>query len=335
MLQSSPSTAPAPARRWQPGGSRNLVLARVGDKSLHATWLKPAHTARDWDLHLSYYGSRLGPVPRSGRGLSWSNDPERSKFYGISVALERAGIDLDAYDYIALPDDDLVATVADWNLGFQLMRKHDLGAAQLSLNPFSFFGHLDTVHRPGLELRYVSLIELMAPIIRVDVFKRCLPYLRDHDNIWAMDHVLAAQLRDTPRAMAVLDAVSVLHTRSFWTGPLYAPIRAAGTDPHSVERRYLEAHGIERVERRTLGALTRGGRSVQAPWWDDIYLAGPRLWRKLRALRRVKSLADSCGGRIFLRRQYPGTPALELDRRRQRGGPFGLQNLTRRADDPR
>jgi hypothetical protein len=297
--------------RMQGGRKRNLVILRAGDASLHATWLPPA-SKRNWDLHISYFGSKDAPTPLDKEGVTWSRDTDNNKWNGIARALGRKMFSLDDYDYVAVPDDDLIGSPDTWNAAFDLARRHHLGACQLSLHHASFFGYLDTLKRPFLELRFAPVVELMAGIIRVDVFKKIIPYLSLEDNLWAMDHVVAGLLREQPRSMAILDAVSVLHTRAFWTGPLYNSSRASGRSLHQIEADFLSRHGLERVERRNFGGLTRSGRYLKRLWWTAPLLVPARLLRKYRHLRGLLRIAHAEDGRVYLLRRIAGVPGLEV-----------------------
>jgi len=295
--------------RMQGGRKRNLVILRAGDASLHGTWLPPGGK-RNWDLHISYFGSNEAPTPLDKDGVTWSRDADNNKWNGIGRALGRQMFSLDAYDYVALPDDDLIGSPDTWNAAFDLARRHHLGAYQLSLHHASFFGYLDTLKQPFLELRYVPVVELMAGIIRVDVFKK-MPYRSLEDNLWAMDYVVARLLKEQPKSMAILDAVSVLHARDFWTGPLYNSSRASGRSLHQIEADFLSRHGFKRVERRNLGGLTRGGRLIKRLWWT-LFLIPARVLRKYRYLRGLRKIAHAEEGRVYLLRRFASVPGLEV-----------------------
>jgi hypothetical protein len=297
--------------RIEGGGRRNLVILRAGDASLHGTWLPPSFK-RNWDLHISYFGSKEAPTPLDKSGVTWSRDTDNNKWNGIARAVGRQMFSLDDYDYVAVPDDDLIGSPETWNAAFDLARRHGLNACQLSLHHASFFGHLDTLKQPCLELRYAPVVELMAGIIRVDVFKKMIPYLSLQDNLWAMDYVVAHLLAEQPRSMAILDAVSVLHTRDFWTGPLYSSSRASGRSLHQIEADFLSRHGLERVERRNLGGVTRGGRFLKRLWWTAPLLIPARLLRKYRHLRGLRKIAHAEEGRVYLLRRFASVSGLEV-----------------------
>jgi hypothetical protein len=252
-----------PEKTEQPprGERRNLILLRAGDASLHGSFFKRSETTRTWDLHVSYYGAAGAPATVDGETFSWSNDQGSSKFNGIAACIKKAPHLLELYDYIAIPDDDLLFTKGDWDAAFQLARQYDLVACQPSLNPLSFYSHDITLRRRRLRLRWVSLIEAMAPIIRADVFKQLMPILALPDNVWAVDHVLA-EIVSRPKAFAVLDEVSVLHTRAVASGPSYDAIRAARRTPQDVFQEFMQRHGFTRHEFRLLGAVDRSGKVV-------------------------------------------------------------------------
>ncbi|MBI1339138.1 hypothetical protein GC169_02845 [bacterium] len=301
-------------------GSRFLVLARAGDSSLHPAWLEAgggrsgralvkAASDRGWDLHLSYFGKADEPRKARAPNVTWSHDPQPSKWPGVAAALRSGKIDLDRYDYIALPDDDIVADAATWLRAFRTAQKHRLGACQLSLLHGSFFGHRRTLRIPGLELHYTSRVELMAPILRVDVLRALIPWLELDDNFWGIEHVVAHLLRDEPRSIAVLDTASVLHTRRFWTSGAYDAFRSAAADPRKVERDFLDRHGVPWIAEAILGGVRLDGRPIDRVWWTASTQLGARALRKLREVNHRALIATVREDEIVLLRRFSGCPA--------------------------
>jgi len=58
--------------------SRNMIVVRSGDESLHPFWLRGA-AERHWDLHVSYFGSRAAPEGAEAGVFTWSGDGGASK----------------------------------------------------------------------------------------------------------------------------------------------------------------------------------------------------------------------------------------------------------------
>lgn len=115
---------------------RNLVLLRCGDESLHSTFFSGSSAPRNWDLHISYYGKAGAPPAIAGEPFTWTADG-LTKFDGIAACVANAPFDLDAYDYIAVPDDDVICTRDDRNKAFDLARQCNLAACRFSLHPRS------------------------------------------------------------------------------------------------------------------------------------------------------------------------------------------------------
>jgi len=294
------------------GRNRNLIILRAGDGSLHGSWLNPASGPRNWDLHISYYGTRGVPVPLGGPNTTWSQDNDTSKWAGIATALSRGMFSLDDYEYIALLDDDIITTTRALNRAFDLAREHNLAACQMSLYQDSFYEFLCWLRHPFLTLHYTSHIELMAPILRVDIMKRVEPYFALPNNLWAMDHIVGNVAGERPRSIAVLDEVSILHTRAYRSGEIYKVF--SGTDPKDAERRFLEEHGFSRLERTIQGGLTRGRRFINFLWWTKIAFLRARFIRRIRSLNPALSrIASASDGRVTVMRRMEGTSGLPID----------------------
>ncbi len=272
---------------------RNLILLRAGDSSLHRTFFRGSPSARTWDMHISYYGSAGEPVVVRGEEVSWSADGGRSKFNGLFSCIEKLPSLLDNYQYIAIPDDDLICSKDDWNVAFSLADKYQLGACQLSLVPRSYYSHDITLRRPGLLLRYVTMVEAMAPIIRTDVLRRLLPVMALTDNFWGIDDVLADLLIDKPKSVAILDAVSVVHTRAVMSGPMYDIIINQGRTPWEAREAFMQRHGFHSHDRKLLGAVGANGRERSDTGQIEQPLRLPDLLQRYRKKRKIYSIARS------------------------------------------
>jgi hypothetical protein len=287
---------------------KNLIIVRGGDESLHPTWLAQKDVARSWDLHISYFGSKDAPPHAGEDGVTFTKDEARYKWGGMHVCLGKNPVDLDAYEYIAFPDDDLVVTTEGWNKAFELMRRFDLRAAQLSLHPNSFYTINLTLQRPGTLLRYVNVIECMAPLARTDVFRHAAQFFSDPQSSWGIDTIIADHCKDNPKAQAVLDAVPALHTRAHGVSPMYKDMTKDGLNYYEQEAAFLARHGLQRIEREVIGAVGMDGREVGDLAWVRRKIVWPYLLREFRNARgqtRVVTAADSAGLERALRMVAP------------------------------
>ena len=294
--------------------SRNLIILRAGDSSLHGSWLARASDVRNWDLHISYFGSRGAPVSFDRPNITWSQDDDSNKWAGIATALSRGKFPLDEYEYIALLDDDIITTAGALSRAFDLAREYNLAACQMSLYQDSFFEFVTWLRHPFLKLHYTSRVELMAPILRAYIMKRITPYLPLQNNLWAMDHIVGTFAGERPRSVAVLDEVSVLHTRAYRSGATYSVFSGAALTPKQAERRFLEEHGFSHLELRVDGGVTKGGRFVRRLWWTKVAFLRARLIRRMRSLNpELSRIASASDGRITVMRRMEGTSGLPID----------------------
>jgi hypothetical protein len=197
-------------RRYSPAANtrRNLVVVRAGPDSLHAAWLLGcSDTERNWDLCVCSYGSE---VPHGAAEYKLHRDG--SKFEGLAALLGGESFWL-AYDYVWLPDDDLMTGWQDINRLFELCRLYGLALAQPSLAQGSFLNHPIMQQSNGLLLRFTSFVEIMAPVFSKAALSRVAATFALNPSGYGLDHLWPAILDVPPTAIAVIDAVSVLHTR--------------------------------------------------------------------------------------------------------------------------
>lgn len=270
----------------------NLIFMRAGDESLHPLWLAQKDVARTWDLHISYFGKGDAPALAGTDGVTFTKDEGRFKWAGMRACLEKKPFDLDAYEYIAFPDDDLVVTTGSWNNVFTLMKRYDLHAAQLGLHPQSYYTINQTLQRPGVRLRYVNCIECMAPVTRTSVFRHIAQNFDDPGSSWGTDYVIAHHVAHIARSMAILDATPALHTRAHGVSAMNKDMTSGGESFYDLEARFLAKLGLSRIQRKLQGALDLDGREVNDLTLLKRPLVAPRA---LRALRRVRGVERILG----------------------------------------
>jgi hypothetical protein len=95
---------------------RNLVAVRAGDNSLHPHWLK-GESSRNWDIVVSYFGD--DPDLYKTDDLT-RIDGKSQKWQGLHALFTNHPEFLKGYDYILLPDDDLMMSKEDINRLFDL-----------------------------------------------------------------------------------------------------------------------------------------------------------------------------------------------------------------------
>jgi glycosyltransferase involved in cell wall biosynthesis len=189
---------------------RFLVMARVGDKSLHAEWLQGAE--RTFDLYLSYYGATPGRYAvdadhwRERKGPKW---PILQEHLVDDAAL------VSSYEAVWFPDDDLSVDAAGINRLFALFTEHSLSLAQPALTADSYYSHAFLLRDEACALRHANFIEVMAPLLSAPALRVLGPTFGQSASGWGLDHVWPSLLRAAePHAkVAIIDATPVRHTR--------------------------------------------------------------------------------------------------------------------------
>ncbi len=266
-------TASHPATR-----SRNLVVVRAGDSSLHPRWLVDADAA-DFDLIVSYYGDDPARFrsPRENRV-----DCKGGKWNGVAALFAERPELLDRYDFFWLPDDDLETDARTIGGLFAAMARYDLALAQPSLTLDSHYTYIAYLSSRTFALRYATAIEIMAPCLSADLLRRVLPLIANSPSGWGLDFVWTRLAADNRCKSAILDQWPVRHTRAPGA-TLYAAMAAEGRsawdDFAAMRRRFgrLKPFPLvyEAIDAR--GRAWRTPRSIGLRMTIDYLIDRPRI----------------------------------------------------------
>lgn len=190
----------------------NLVILRANERSLHLHWPREMEEAdRSWDLCVSFYGEE-----RNFQADPWSEYQviqNRQRKFEALWDLLHVDSPLWAYDYIALPDDDLIVSWRDWNRLFATCRDHRLELAQPALSHAGHINHSITGQDPRYLLRYVSFVEAMTPIFSRDALRACAPTFKGSVSGFGLDHIWPKLLGKPRDRIAIVDETPAIHTR--------------------------------------------------------------------------------------------------------------------------
>lgn len=254
---------------------RNLIIAAVGDSSQHRSWLAGPEP-RSFDLALLYYGSTAGTY--SEHADFYFSRPG-FKYRLIANALEQLGNQLNQYDYIWTPDDDIATDTSTINRLFRLAAEYHLPIAQPAIAQGDV-SYEALRQRAGILLRYTRFVEVMCPVFSRGSLLNVKATFGKTLSGWGIDWAWT-RLVDA-RRIAVVDAVGVDHIRPLRAGDAYRRFAEHGVSPADECRRVLREYGLRgpatHLRRRQLKygvirchAIDLHGRPV---------VVGPRWWRQ-------------------------------------------------------
>jgi hypothetical protein len=187
---------------------KSLVLARVGNNSLHSCWIDRA-TERDWDLYLSPYQ----PIPpQQGLDGIVGEVIPGPKWSGIRTVLNEWDGWRD-YDYVWFPDDDIYANQETIGRIFDGARAVGLDLFAPALHETSSFAHFITMRNPSFHGRWVGFVEIMVPGFSRTALEALLPTL-DLTTTgwgWGLDSLWPKRLGY--ENVGIIDGTPVIHTR--------------------------------------------------------------------------------------------------------------------------
>ncbi|KAL6777508.1 hypothetical protein ACKKBF_B21770 [Auxenochlorella protothecoides x Auxenochlorella symbiontica] len=195
---------------------RHLVVVLGGDRFNASSWMTdPEHAT--WDLYLIYYGSNpakscpLCTKVFAGQGAKWRL-AWRFTLHSDWQLIRKA------YKTISFIDDDLeVAGGEVLNTALAVFEAFDLLIAQPSVcnEPGSWTPYRALFTVRSMVLRYVNMVEIMAPIFEMELFDRMVrPTLFDAYFGWGLDWLWPALLSYPPDKVAVIDEVCVYHPKT-------------------------------------------------------------------------------------------------------------------------
>jgi hypothetical protein len=247
----------------QAGAARRcLVILRAGDQSLHTAWLDSDRAdQRLWDLHLSYYGASTNPFPDRPADVTLSFE-QGPKYIALAECLERKPAPflraLDSYEWVWLPDDDLLLTQAEINRFLQYVITYNLDLAQPALHERSYIAHAITARHKGALLRFTDFVQTMCPCFSLRALNLCRPHFCENLSGWGLNYLFPKLLGYPPRSIAIVDAVAAVHVFRPG-GPNIDWARRAGRDPRAEREQILSRYGLF-IRHNNLAVLTPDGR---------------------------------------------------------------------------
>jgi len=214
----------------------NLVIVRSGANSLHKIWPKDLQCAdRNWDLMLSYYDTTKPPDCPDAEIIVQQGAFKYAACHRLFQDIDW----LSKYEFVWFCDDDIMTSWSDVQRMFDIAHEFGLDLAQPSLSTDSYWWHPVTVKQPDLLLHYSNFIEIMMPVFSAHALQICLPSLANIVAGWGLDWVWPQMLGHPRNRVAVIDDVTVRHTRPIAGGTIYKDASKLNIDPGAEMQRIL------------------------------------------------------------------------------------------------
>jgi hypothetical protein len=194
---------------------KNLVIASVGDGSLHKNWLDEK---QNFDLILIYFGDsdEMFENYKKDSIFTFRGKGEKGRLYyqTISNNLEL----INKYDFIWLPDDDLDTDYEQINLLFETHKKYGLSLSQPSIDGYVSY-EIEKQNKSSI-LRYTNFVEVLCPLMDLETLLTIYPTYNLNESSWGLDYLWPKLLGYPTDKIAIIDLVLVTHTRP--VGQTYA-----------------------------------------------------------------------------------------------------------------
>ncbi len=220
---------------------------------MHRNWLLGA-TERNWDLVLCPFQD-IDPEPEA---LIDDFKVEGQKWLGIYKLLTEWP-DWRRYDYIWLPDDDLLTDCGTINDLFTLSAAFNAKISAPALSKTSFYFHEITLQNDSFFARATSFIEVMMPCLRRDILDICLPSIGTSKSGygWGLDFLWPNMLNY--EGLIIFDRLTVEHTR-----PIGAARNSSLVGQGNQEMADNAAQIGGHIVIKTLGSYDQSGKYTQA-----------------------------------------------------------------------
>jgi len=228
----------------------NLVILRAGTNSLHRAWTADLDDAdRDWDLCVSWYDAAEPDPADPCEYLTIQREVRK-----LTAIREIFAARPEFFEYrrIWLPDDDLAVSRRAINRLFSICRRNHLDLAQPALDDASHVSHAITRRDPRFALRFTNFVEVMCPVFSSAALAACLDTFPTTVTSWGLDVVWPSLVGAGGTRIAIVDAVTVTHTRPVGGG-------------YDMSSAFGEMNALLAAWGKKLAPVVYGGISAGAP----------------------------------------------------------------------
>mgnify|MGYP002623528043 CR=1 FL=1 len=195
-----------------------LAIFRSGKSSLHPEAVKRL-SEQNFDYGLSWFGDEHPDTLGMAEGARFVHMQKGAKWPGLERTLLEHWDLVQQYQYVWLPDDDLLCEPELVSRMFSICHDLQLELAQPALTRDSYFSHLITMQHTAFQLRFTNFVEIMAPVLSVDMLARVFSTIVGNTSGWGLDSLWPRMTQ--LGKVAIIDDTPVKHTRPIG-GPNYA-----------------------------------------------------------------------------------------------------------------
>lgn len=202
---------------------KNLVISCSGPNSLHKHWLGEN---RNFDIFIINYTDKKDLYKNDGEYYCEKKGTKFNIIYDLNI--------LDHYEYIFVPDDDIMMSCDQINKLFEFANKYDLWLCQPSI--VGYHSVDETLYQKNFILRYTNWVEIMCPCFSKYAWNICKSTFIYSKSCWGIEKLWDKKLDFPIDKIAIIDEITANHTRPCFTGDNYSN--------NKIEKPELDLHKV-------------------------------------------------------------------------------------------
>lgn len=196
---------------------KNLIIAAVGDNSLHPHWIK---NLKDTEVWLIYYGSSIDTFNEYSLNVDKSKMKSGQKFPLIGeMVSDNLEYIKKTFSSVWMPDDDILMDCENIHKMFSIVNENRIHLAQPSLKDVNAVWK-DLVHSNGPDLIRMNNVEIMAPVFSVEFLLEVYDTFAKSQSGWGLDFLWGYLLYEDyvlQTNTSLINGVVMEHTRPVGT----------------------------------------------------------------------------------------------------------------------
>jgi len=226
---------------------RNLLITTIGEYNHFNRW---TDGIRNFDIAIINYDSHDISQEFLDKCV-WYGQFPTFKFPGIQTMLKNDN-SLLKYDYYWMPDSDIDISCDDINDMFEKANilGLDLGQPSVEKSDVSFPSWEQFIHKEGIDVVMTNFVEVMCPLFSRYALIKCLNTFSKSQSGWGLDLVWA-KLVNNGNNMAILNSITIKHTRPVKKGGLYEALAKKKVSPSSERKQLMREYNIPCIDIKT------------------------------------------------------------------------------------